>query len=150
MEAGEQLEPQDGEAIAELRPEKLRKVKPSELLIRFVFGAGVSIVASLTGQLFGPVAGGMFLAFPAILPATLTLLEKKHGTEDAAHDDRGAVLGGAGLVAFALVAAGLFVRSAAVLAIVTATLAWTLVSLALYIGIAVSSRARRAEGPERG
>ncbi len=35
---------------------------------------------------FGPRVGGLFLAFPAILPATLTLLEKKEGKTKACAD----------------------------------------------------------------
>ena len=59
---------------------KLSKASPPELLIRFVFGGGIALVAAISGSLFGPRFGGLFLAFPAVLPATLTLIEKKEGT----------------------------------------------------------------------
>ena len=62
-------------------------------------------------------------AFPAILPATLTLLEQKHGTEDAVHDTRGAVLGAIGLVPFAVVAAVCFGRLIAAFVVALASLA---------------------------
>src|SRR5438876_639488 len=72
---------------------KLREVVPRDLALRFAFGAGISIIAGLAGLLVSSRFGGMFLAFPAILPATLTLLEEKDGTEHAVHDVRGAALG---------------------------------------------------------
>lgn len=47
-------------------------------------------------------------AFPAILPATLTLLEHDDGNPAAVHDFGGTVFGAVGLIAFALVAAMIF------------------------------------------
>ena len=76
---------------------KLRKASPSELLIRFVFGGGIALVAAISGSVFGPRFGGLFLAFPAVLPATLTLIEKKEGTTKAWADASGGVLGAIGL-----------------------------------------------------
>lgn len=74
----EPLEPQPGQPLMGFEPSKIRDLKASELGVRFAFGACASIVAGLVGTAFSPVVGGMFLAFPAILPATLTLLEQKH------------------------------------------------------------------------
>src|SRR5437588_116002 len=113
-------------------PGKVRDVKSSDLAIRFGFGAAISIVAALLTAGFGPYVGGMFLAFPAILPATLTLLEQKHGTEDALHDVRGAVLGSLGLVAFALTAAITFGRKPIGVALALASAAWVAVSVGFY------------------
>ncbi|HEY2813724.1 MAG TPA: DUF3147 family protein [Acidimicrobiales bacterium] len=115
--------------------------------VRFAFGAGMSVVAGLAGNVFSPVVGGMFLAFPAILPATLTLLEKKHGTEAAVHDDRGAVLGAIGLVAFALVAAALFTVVAPAFVLIAATVAWAVAAVAVYL--AVAAWRRENKGPSR-
>ena len=64
---------------------------------------------------YGPVVGGLFLAFPAIFPASATLLEKhqrekkrragladtRRGRVAAAIDARGAALGALALMAFA-------------------------------------------------
>ena len=83
---------------------KLFKPKPSEMAVRFVFGAGIALVAAVAGARFGPKFGGLFLAFPAVLPATLTLIEKKEGTTKAWADARGGVLGAVGLAAFAFTA----------------------------------------------
>jgi len=52
-------------------PVKLRKAKPRDLGIRFAFGAGIALAAGLVGLHFGHLAGGMFLAFPTVLPASL-------------------------------------------------------------------------------
>ena len=52
----------------------------------------------------GPVFGGMFLAFPAILPAAVTLLERRLGLAQASADVRGATAGALGMLAFAWVA----------------------------------------------
>jgi len=132
----EPLEPQAGNPIMGFRPQKLHDVKFSDLAIRFAFGAGVSTGAAVVGRSFGPAIGGMFLAFPAILPASLTLLEQKHGAEAAAHDARGAVLGSVGLVSFALVAALLFRRVSAAVVLAGATAGWVVVSLGLYLAVA--------------
>ena len=83
-------------------PGKLREVKVHELLIRFAFGAAISAVAGIVSLAVNPVAGGMFLAFPAILPATLTLIEQKEGTDQARMDAQGAVAGGLALALFAV------------------------------------------------
>jgi hypothetical protein len=44
--------------------------------LRFVLGGLATIVAGLIAEHWGPVVGGLFLAFPAIFCATATLIEK--------------------------------------------------------------------------
>ena len=110
---------------------KLNKASPPELLIRFVFGGGIALVAAICGSVFGPRFGGLFLAFPAVLPATLTLIEKKEGTTKAWADASGGVLGAIGLAAFAFTALQLL-RSNPLVALALALLAWLLVSGGLY------------------
>ena len=129
----EPLEPEPGNPTMGFELSKVRDVKATDLAIRFGFGAGVSIAAAAITARFGPMAGGMFLAFPAILPATLTLLEDKHGTEDAVHDDRGAFLGSLGLVAFAVVGAITFGRLAIGVVLAAASTAWVVVAVAAYL-----------------
>ena len=77
--------------------------------------------------------GGAFLAFPAILPATLTLIEKKEGTSEARHDVAGAVLGAVGLTAFGAPTVWALHRMAVGLALVAAAASWVVVSVALYL-----------------
>ena len=110
---------------------KLSKARPNEMLLRFVFGAGIALVAAAAGTLFGPRFGGLFLAFPAVLPATLTLIEKKEGTTKAWSDASGGVLGAVGLAAFAYTALLLLSTNPAI-ALLLALLAWLLVSGGLY------------------
>jgi hypothetical protein len=84
-------------------PAELRKTRLLEYLLRFVFGGAVALAASAVGETAGPRLGGLFLAFPALLPAGLTLVKRHDGRQAAADDARGAVLGSVGLAAFALV-----------------------------------------------
>ncbi|MHB1534621.1 MAG: DUF3147 family protein [Acidimicrobiales bacterium] len=112
---------------------QLRDAKLRDLGIRFAFGAAISVIAGLGGILLGTAVGGLLLAFPAILPATLTLIESEDSKAAAVHDVGGAVLGGVGLVAFAAVAAATFGRLPAWTVLAAALVAWTVVSLALYV-----------------
>ena len=74
--------------------------KTFEMALRFGFGGAVTVATQLVARAFGPVVAGLFLAFPAILPATLTLIRKHDGPREAAEDALGALCGGAALVAF--------------------------------------------------
>lgn len=103
-----------------------------DLLLRFGFGAGVSLLAAVVSALFGSFVGGVFLAFPAILLASLTLVAEEEGLRPARDDARGAALGTLGLWAFAVVATVLLRHHSAWLALGAATAAWVVVSLAAY------------------
>jgi Protein of unknown function (DUF3147) len=116
---------------------RLRSVRFSELAIRFTFGAAVALLAALVGTVGGPRLGGLFLAFPAVLPATLTLIEKKEGTAKAWADASGGALGAIGLATFALTAV-LLLRWNPLLALLAALMAWTVVSVGLYFAVRAS------------
>jgi hypothetical protein len=109
----------------------LSKASPGDIAIRFVFGASIALIAVVVGLGFGAKAGGLFLAFPAVLPATLTLIERKEGTTKAWADASGGTLGAVGLAAFALTAS-LLLRRNPVAALLLALLAWAVVSVGLY------------------
>ena len=47
-----------------------------EYPIRFVLGGAMTAMAGWIASKYGPVVGGLFLAFPAIFPASATLVEK--------------------------------------------------------------------------
>jgi hypothetical protein len=79
----------------------LKKSKPWEYAVRFVFGGVVTVLAGLAAKVWGPLIGGLFLAFPAILPASLTLVKRHNGREQAVDDARGGRLGSVGLIGFA-------------------------------------------------
>ncbi|TXK33942.1 DUF3147 family protein [Nonomuraea sp. C10] len=116
-----------------LRPSKLRETPVRGLVVRFVFGAFVSVVAGVVGHVWGPVAGGVFLAFPAILGATLTLIEEEeHRRDPAEQDARGAVLGATGMIAFAACVWALALRLPAPLVLGIATVVWAVVAGTLY------------------
>jgi hypothetical protein len=122
-------------------------VRPGEVAVRFAFGAAISVLAGLVSLGFGPRAGGMFLAFPAILPATLTLIERREGTRVARHDLSGSVLGAVGLMAFALVGVVTLGRLAYGVALLAALVAWAVMAVLAYL---LWTAVRRATGAEAG
>jgi hypothetical protein len=138
----EPLEPDEGSPVMGWEPGKVREADASDVAIRLAFGAAISVVAAIVTNVFGAAAGGMFLAFPAILPATLTLLEKEEGTEDAVHDQRGAVLGALGMIAFGFTAALSFDRLPIPAVVALASVAWAVVAVGAYL--AVTAWRRRA------
>jgi hypothetical protein len=88
-----------------------------EYAIRFVLGGAVTMLAGWIAAKWGPAVGGLFLAFPAIFPASATLVEKrererkenvglqgaKRGRDAAALEATGAALGSIGLMVFATI-----------------------------------------------
>ena len=69
---------------------------------------------------------------PAILAASLTLIEKEEAPTDAREDARGATVGGAALALFAGVAALTLGHLAGALALLSATAAWLIAALIGY------------------
>jgi hypothetical protein len=57
-----------------VQPAELRDASGRDWVMRLGFGAGVSALAGIVAALAGPRVGGLFLAFPAILLASLTLV----------------------------------------------------------------------------
>jgi PncC family amidohydrolase len=111
---------------------RLRSIGARDLLVRFGFGAAVSIAAGLVGLAAGQRAGGVLLAFPAILPAALTLVESREGTSTAVSDVRGAAVGALGMLGFAVTVMALAGRISTLLALAVAAVAWVVISVALY------------------
>ena len=105
-------------------PEKARKVRSRDLAYRFLAGAVTSIAAGTVTLVFGPRTGGILLAFPAILAASLTLIEEQEDSAEAREDARGAVMGGGALALFAAVAAVTLGHMSGALALLLATVAW--------------------------
>jgi hypothetical protein len=116
-----------------LVPGKLRCIRWWEYALRFVFGGAVTVITGLLAHHVGPAFAGMFLAFPAILPASLTLVKEHEGRKKAADDARGARVGAVGLVAFALVVALTATRWPAAAVLAVATAAWLALSLAVWM-----------------
>ena len=123
-----------------------RQVHWYQFVLRFVLGGTVTLGTGLVAQHWGPLIGGLFLSFPAIFPASATLLEKhqtekklkagircrRRGRKAAALDAAGAVLGGYGLVAFACVAWLTLPEVAAIWALSAAALAWLGIAVSLW------------------
>ncbi|KUL25298.1 DUF3147 family protein [Actinoplanes awajinensis] len=126
----------------EASPAEVAKTPAREWFVRFAFGAGVSALAGISSEVWGPKVGGLFLAFPAILLASLTLVAKDEGAHQAREDARGAALGAAGLIGFALVVATTARHWPVWLTLVTATLAWLSISGTAYLITAVLHRTR--------
>ena len=115
----------------------------SKYLTRFVFGAGIATAAAIVGMVFGPKIGGILLAFPAILPASLTLIERNDGRHEAKVDAIGALLGSFALIGFAAVAAFALTRLGAVIALALACAAWAVIAAGLYVLMARLPRRKR-------
>lgn len=115
-----------------VEPAKLRGIRPKEYLIRFALGAAVSIVAGILSKTVSARFGGAFLAFPSILPASLTLIQEKEGTRRADRNAIGAVLGSVGLVVFAMIGGAAFGHIQPIAALVLALGGWAISSCALY------------------
>jgi uncharacterized membrane protein (GlpM family) len=124
----ERREPLFGVKLGALRDVPLR-----DMGVRFAFGAGISATAGVVALLYGPRVGGVFLAFPAILPATLTLIEKEESKAAAEDDDVGSILGAVALVLFAGLAWFFFPRLGAPEALAVAGAAWLACALLLYL-----------------
>jgi 4-hydroxybenzoate polyprenyltransferase len=94
----------------------LCQTKWHQYAIRFIFGGCITVAAGLVASKFGPVLGGLLLAFPAIFPASATLIEKHEkerkekkglngtvrGRQAASVDAAGSAMGTVGLLIFAL------------------------------------------------
>ena len=112
--------------------EKVHDVKAQEYLVRFMLGAVISVGAGLLSKMVGVRFAGAFLAFPAILPASLTLIQDKEGTRRADRNAIGAILGGVALVAFATIGEAAFVHIPPFVTLALAFGGWVFASLGLY------------------
>lgn len=125
----------------------VRETNWREIAVRFIFGGIITVITGLIAKHWGPGLGGLFMAFPAIFPASATLVAKHEDEEmedaglkgdrraaaAAALDARGTAMGAIGLIAFAIVAwqllparhaAGVLIGALVVWFIVAATLWW--------------------------
>jgi hypothetical protein len=123
----------------------LKQSRWYEYVLRFGLGGLATALAGLVAHYFGPEAGGLFLAFPAIFGASATLIEKhererkeklglaghRRGTDAAALDATGAGLGSIGLAAFGL-SAWMLAPRWPIGALALGSAAWLLVSVSLW------------------
>jgi Protein of unknown function (DUF3147) len=112
---------------------KIRKARPRDLGIRFVAGAATSILAGTVTLVFGARTGGILLAFPAILAASLTLIEEQEDSAQAREDSRGALVGGCALTLFAAVAAITLGHLNPAIALLLASALWLAAAILGYV-----------------
>ena len=124
----------------------LKTVKPHEYAVRFVFGGLVTALAGVIAKHYGPSIGGLFLAFPAIFPASATLIEKHEvqkkqqvgldgthrGREAASIDAAGASIGTIGLAAFAVILWQYLPSHTSWVVLLIAAIGWLALSVLLW------------------
>jgi hypothetical protein len=127
-------------------PSALKKTRWYEFGVRFLSGGLITAAAGIIAKEFGPGVGGLFLAFPAIFPASATLIEKHEkqkkeragihgstrGRKAAAVDAAGAAIGTIGLLVFAILVKRLLADHSPWLVLTGATGVWLAVSLLLW------------------
>jgi hypothetical protein len=133
--------------IVRVNPAALKQNKWHEYAVRFLFGGVVTSIAGIIAEKYGPGVGGLFLAFPAIFPASATLIEKherqrkeKHGVKAAnrgrnaaAVDAAGAALGSIGLMFFGAMVWWLAPLLSAGKMLLLATVVWAGVSILAWL-----------------
>ena len=121
----------------EFNPSAVASATWREYAIRFLLGGLVTAGAGLIARKFGPVIGGLFMAFPAIFPAAATLIEEQDeragsSTKSGEHraqvdvgaDAAGAAAGSIGLLAFAAIVWRILPTYSPGFTLVVATLGW--------------------------
>jgi hypothetical protein len=125
----------------------LRETKWYHYGIRFLFGGLITALTGIIAKEWGPIVGGLFLAFPAIFPASATLVEKhekqkkeKHGLRGtvrgrrvAAVDAAGSAIGSLGLILFAIIVWELLRNQGAFRVLLFATIAWLAIAVFAWI-----------------
>jgi hypothetical protein len=125
----------------------LKETKPHEYVVRFVFGGLTTVLAGLIAKRFGPAIGGLFLAFPAIFPASASLIEsheikrkakvgsdgRNRGRLAASLDSQGASLGCIGLMGFAFVVWKWINGHNTFLIISVAAMIWLVIAYSLWV-----------------
>ena len=129
-----------------LSTSNLKRAKWWEYVLRFVLGGLVTAAAGIIAKKAGPGFGGLFLAFPAILAASSTMVEKHErerkeekglggkyrGRHAAGADSAGAAMGSIGLIAFAVFVWKLLPDHRASVVIAAATVLWAIVCAVVW------------------
>lgn len=124
----------------------VRQTTWRQYMVRFLVGGAITLLVGILGTKFGPGIGGLFLAFPAIFPASATLIEQHElerkrragvngvirSREVAGVDAAGAAMGSLGLLAFALTVYRMLLSRPAWEALSAALLVWIVVSILVW------------------
>jgi hypothetical protein len=125
----------------------LGQTKWHEYAVRFIFGGLITAVAGIIAKKYGATVGGLFMAFPAIFPASATMIEKherekkqkkglegnKRGTEAASVDAAGSAIGSISLFVFASLVWKTLPGTRGWVVLGGATLAWATSSFLLWL-----------------
>jgi hypothetical protein len=124
----------------------LKQIQWHEYLTRFLLGGSITVATGLIARHFGPVVGGLFLAFPAIFPSGATLIEKHErdkkrragipytirGRLAAALDARGAAMGTIALAVFGLFVWNLLPAHNAAVILTAALALWLALAILIW------------------
>ena len=111
----------------------IKETTARELAIRFAAGALTSVVAGVVALVFGARVAGVLLAFPAIMAASLTLIEEEEDAAEAREDARGAIVGASALTLFAVVASLSFGHLAGGVVLALAAVVWLAAAVLGYV-----------------
>ncbi len=127
--------------------DSLKENRWSEYAVRFFFGGIITATAGIIAKKFGPEVAGLLLAFPAIFPASATIIEKhekermaragfdgtRRGRSIASIDAAGATMGSLGLIAFAVLVWKALPKYSTWGVLAAATLLWFGVAIAVWV-----------------
>lgn len=125
---------------------KVKETRWHEFAVRFLLGGLITAFAGIIGHKYGASVGGLFLAFPAIFPASATLIDKheKEKKERAGLNGRsrarqlvsvdaaGTAIGSMGLFVFAFLIHEWILYHSTWMVIAGATVAWLGVSILIW------------------
>jgi hypothetical protein len=132
--------------VVKFKLSALRQTRWYEVALRVLFGGLATVATGIIAKSYGPVVGGLFLAFPAIFPATATLVEKhvkekkqkahidgvNRARQAVALEARGTMMGSLGLVSFGLVLWHFLGDQPAWLILLAASAAWLVTSILIW------------------
>ena len=111
---------------------QLKQSRWKDYFVRFLFGGAVSVIAALISQLTTARIGGIFTAFPAILLASLTIINREDGKHETEEDAKGGIVGATALVITAIVLSLTLQLLPGVIALLLSLCVWLLCALGLY------------------
>lgn len=129
-----------------INPASLEQTRWYEYLERFLLGGAITVATGLVAKHFGPVVGGLFLAFPAIFPSGARLIDKQQrdrkrragifhtirGRLAVALDARSAAMGSIALAAFGLLIWQYLPRHNAAIVFAAAGAVWLILAVSLW------------------
>jgi hypothetical protein len=124
----------------------VRQTTLGQYATRFLIGGAITALVGIIAGKFGPGIGGLFLAFPAIFPASATLVEEHElqkkqragvkgivrSRDVAGVDAAGAAMGSIGLVAFAVIVYKLVTNVPVWQVLLAAVLIWMAVAVGAW------------------